>query len=189
MPWRPQPPTRGWARTTTNVGAYAILGAGPSGGSANYSAVNVTPRMLSITADAQERAYGAPNPPLTYIIAPGVSTGLVNGDTLAGGLTVQATALSGSGFYPIALGTLAASSNYAFSYHGADLKIDLPPIQALNGFNGHWRSDDPTVSTLPGLLQTLTQSSTCSSADVSSQMRAKGQADLGTSQTGGACAN
>ncbi|MEA2991161.1 MAG: hypothetical protein QOD40_81, partial [Alphaproteobacteria bacterium] len=73
--------------------------------------------------DAQSRLYGAANPTLTY-----ASSGLVNGDTLSGLLATPATATSNVGAYAITQGTLAASSNYALTYVGANLAVTAAPL-------------------------------------------------------------
>jgi hypothetical protein len=78
---------------------------------------------LTVTADAQSRLYGAANPTLSY-----VSTGLLNGDTLSGLLATSATTTSNVGAYAITQGTLAASSNYALSYVGANLTVTAAPL-------------------------------------------------------------
>ena len=85
--------------------------------------LNVTAATLSVLADPQSRAYGAPNPTLTY-----VETGLVNGDALTGALATTATITSVVGSYAITQGTLAASSNYALTYIGADLIVTPAPV-------------------------------------------------------------
>jgi hypothetical protein len=64
------------------------------------------------------RLYGAANPAFTY-----VTTGLVNGDTLTGLLASSANATSNVGRYAITQGTVAASSNYALTYTGANLTV------------------------------------------------------------------
>ncbi|MDO9413832.1 MAG: MBG domain-containing protein [Pseudolabrys sp.] len=110
------------ATTTSNVGSYGIT-QGTLASSSNYALtyvgadLDVTTAALTVTADAQSRAYGAANPALSY-----VSTGLVNGDTLSGLLTTTATTTSNVGSYGITQGTLA-SSNYALTYVGADLGV------------------------------------------------------------------
>jgi MBG domain (YGX type) len=117
------------ATTTSNVGSYGI----EKGTLANsnytitYAAANltVTPAPLTVTANAQSRAYGAANPSLTY-----VSAGLVNGDTLSGLLATSATTTSNVGSYSITQGTLAASSNYALTYTGANLTVTAAPPAA-----------------------------------------------------------
>src|SRR6202042_3893311 len=111
------------ATATSNVGAYAIT-QGTLAASSNYALtytsanLTVTAAALSVTANPQTRAYGAANPPLTY-----VATGLVNGDTLTGLLATTATTTSNVGAYEITQGTLAASANYALSYVGANLTV------------------------------------------------------------------
>ncbi len=111
------------ATTTSNVGAYAIT-QGTLAASANYALsyvganLSVTAAPLTVTADAQSRAYGATNPALTY-----VSSGLVNGDTLSGLLATSAITTSNVGSYAITQGTLVASANYALSYLGANLSV------------------------------------------------------------------
>ncbi|MFV0645213.1 MAG: MBG domain-containing protein, partial [Sphingomonadaceae bacterium] len=94
----------------------------------SYTGANltITPRALSVTADALSRIYGDANPALTY-----VSTGLVNGDMLTGALSTSATSASDVGAYGITQGTLAASSNYTLSYTGADLTITARPIAVV----------------------------------------------------------
>ncbi|WP_163117547.1 MBG domain-containing protein, partial [Acinetobacter baumannii] len=75
--------------------------------------LTVTPRAITVTANAASRDYGDANPTFTY----GVTTGsLVNGDTLTGALATAATATSDKGTYGIGQGTLAASANYAVTY-------------------------------------------------------------------------
>src|SRR6202047_230584 len=73
------------ATTTSNVGAYGITQGtlANSNYTISYTAANltVTAAPLTVTADALSRLYGAANPALTY-----VSSGLLNGDTLSGGL-------------------------------------------------------------------------------------------------------
>ena len=68
------------ATATSNVGAYEIT-QGTLAASANYALsyvganLTVTVAALTVTAEAQSRAYGAANPTLTY-----TRTGLVNGE-------------------------------------------------------------------------------------------------------------
>src|SRR3546814_6482573 len=86
----------------------------------NAAALTITPRALTVTADALDRIYGDANPALTYAVG---GLGLVNGDTLTGALATGATAASNVGAYAITQGDLMASSNYAVSYTAADLTI------------------------------------------------------------------
>lgn len=86
---------------------------------------SITPRPISVVADAQSRVVSDPNPPLTYAVG---GFGLVIGDTLSGGLATAATTQSVAGSYAITQGSLAASSNYALSYVGADLTVTPAPV-------------------------------------------------------------
>ncbi|WP_184253945.1 MBG domain-containing protein [Rhodopseudomonas rhenobacensis] len=114
------------AGPTSNVGLYGITQG--SLANSNYAIsyiganLSVTPAPLAVTANAQSRLYGVANPALTY-----VSSGLVNGDSLTGGLATNATIASSPGPYPILRGTLAASANYILSYAGANLIVTVPP--------------------------------------------------------------
>jgi filamentous hemagglutinin family protein len=109
----------------SNVGTYATT-QGTLSASTNYAltyidgAVNVTPRGITITADASLRTYGDVNPAFTYVVGGG---GLVNGDTVTGALDSAATVTSNVGTYAITQGTVAASPNYAISYTGANLSV------------------------------------------------------------------
>ena len=113
------------ATTSSNVGAYGI-GQGTLAASGNYALnyasanLTITPRAITVTADAKSRAYGDSNPALTYQVG---GSGLVNGDTLSGALVTSATTSSDAGVYGITQGTLAASSNYAFAFVGANLTV------------------------------------------------------------------
>ncbi|MBB5592152.1 hypothetical protein GGD49_001602 [Rhizobium tropici] len=106
----------------SNVGSYGItLGSlGNANYAITYNAANltVTPRALTVTADALSRAYGDANPTLTY-----TTSGLVNNDTLSGSLSTSAGQYSDVGAYAIAQGTLA-NANYAISYTGANLTVN-----------------------------------------------------------------
>src|SRR6202030_2785098 len=84
--------------------------------------LSVTAAPLTVTANALSRLYGSANPALTY-----VSSGLLNGDTLSGGLATSATTTSNVGAYGITQGTLA-NSNYAISYAGANLSVTAAPL-------------------------------------------------------------
>src|SRR6202035_4121244 len=116
------------ATTTSNVGSYGIT-QGSLAATSNYTLsyvganLSVTAAPLAVTANAQSRLYGAANPALSY-----VSSGLVNGDTLSGGLAPAATTTSNVGAYGITQGSLAATSNYALSYVGANLAVTAAPL-------------------------------------------------------------
>ncbi|WP_162875527.1 MBG domain-containing protein [Sphingomonas crusticola] len=117
------------ATVTSNVGGYDLTGSGATGtGLANYTisyatranGLTITPRPISVEADALSRIYGNPNPALTYAIH---GSGLANGDTLSGTLATLAALTSGVGSYAITQGSLAASTNYSLSFTGANLSV------------------------------------------------------------------
>jgi hypothetical protein len=108
--------------TGENVGTYSITQGTLSAGS-NYAIVfgsgvpfAITPRSLTVTADAKTKVYGQANPALTLTLS-----GFVNGDTasvVSGAPTLSTAAATGSavGSYAITVvdaGTLSAA-NYAF---------------------------------------------------------------------------
>jgi hypothetical protein len=116
------------SRVLSVNGGYAI---NDGNGGANYTltigsaaAGSITARSITVIADPQSRVVGDPNPPLTYGVG---GLGLVNGDTLSGALATAATTQSVAGSYAITQGSLAASSNYALSYVGADLTVNSRP--------------------------------------------------------------
>ncbi|MET3711579.1 filamentous hemagglutinin family protein [Sphingomonas trueperi] len=117
------------AAPTSAVGRYAI-GQGTLAASSNYTLsfvggqMAVTPRPLTVTAEARSIVYGDALPTLGYGVD---SAALVNGDTLqatlSGALATRATATSGAGSYAIEQGTLRVDSNYALNFVGANLAI------------------------------------------------------------------
>ncbi|MBN9019186.1 MAG: filamentous hemagglutinin N-terminal domain-containing protein [Rhizobiales bacterium] len=118
------------ASSMSNVGAYAIT-QGSLAASSNYALtyvgndMTVTPRALTVAADAQSMIYGNSVPGLTYDIG---GMGLVNGDQLSGGLATTASSTSNVGAYTITQGSLAASSNYALTYVGSDVTVTPRPL-------------------------------------------------------------
>ncbi len=115
----------------SNVGGYGITlgGLGNANYAITYNAANltITPRALTVTADALSRAYGDANPTLTY-----TTSGLVNGDMLSGSLSTSAGQYSDVGAYAIAQGTLA-NANYAISYTGANLTVNPRALTVTAG--------------------------------------------------------
>ena len=119
-----------------NVGPYAIL-QGTLALPASYvltfvgDDLTITPRAVEVTADAQTKEYGDPDPELTYQITSGL---LIPGDVFTGSLTREFG--EDVGTYAILQGTLALSDNYDLSYVGANLTITgfrvlLPVISRL----------------------------------------------------------
>ena len=99
--------------SATNGGAIVYGYALATTASGNIGTIAARP--ITVTADAQSRAYGDANPALSYAIG---GSGLVNGDSLTGGLATNATTATGVGSYGITQGSLAAGSNYALTYTG-----------------------------------------------------------------------
>ncbi|WP_164778037.1 MBG domain-containing protein [Mesorhizobium sp. M7A.F.Ca.US.006.01.1.1] len=111
------------ATTTSSIGSYGITQGNlvNSNYAISYVGANlsVTPRAITVTANAKNRAYGDANPALTYQLTSG---NFVNGDSLSGALATTATTASSVGSYGITQGTLA-NGNYAISYVGANLSV------------------------------------------------------------------
>jgi filamentous hemagglutinin family protein len=121
------------ATAASNVGVYGITQgtlASPNYVVSSFTGANftVTPRAITVTADAKSRAYGDSNPALTYQVG---GSGLVNGDMLSGALVTSAMTSSDAGVYGITQGTLAASSNYAFAFVGANLTVTPAAVSAV----------------------------------------------------------
>ena len=117
------------ATTASNVGTYAISASGGSAISVSGQAyrfidapgtLTVTPRSITVTADAASRVYGDANPVLTYQVG---GSGLVNGDTLSGALATSATSASNVGIYSITQGTLGSPNYTISSFTGANLTV------------------------------------------------------------------
>jgi len=86
----------------------------------------ITPRPITVTADDQSKAFGEPDPLLTYSITDG---SLVFSDTFTGNITRQPGETAGT--YAILQGTLALSANYNLTFvEGVftiqELRIFLP---------------------------------------------------------------
>ena len=91
----------------------------------NGANVSVTTRPLTIDANAQTEEYGNALPALTYTLG---GDGLVNNDTLTGALATTAGPTANVGQYAITQGSLAASSNYAVTYNGANVSVTTRPL-------------------------------------------------------------
>ncbi|MFC3325204.1 beta strand repeat-containing protein [Mesorhizobium cantuariense] len=111
------------ATTSSSVGSYGITQGSLNNNNyaINYVGANlsVTPRAITVTANAKSRIYGDANPALTYQLNTG---SFVNGDSLSGALATTATTASGVGSYGITQGTLA-NGNYTISYVGGNLSV------------------------------------------------------------------
>jgi hypothetical protein len=140
----------GTSRGAINAGDYVITPGGLYSNQQGYiisyasGTLTVTAAPLTVTADAQTRAYGAANPTLTY-----TETGLVNGDVLTGALATAATVTSSVAGSPYAItqGTLAASTNYTLSYTGANLTITAAALTvAANAQTRAYGAANPTLT-------------------------------------------
>ena len=98
---------------TTTVYYYVVTDAEFFSGSKD---IVITPKIVTVTADAKKKTYGDTDPELTY-----KSEGLEDGDTLTGALTREAGENVGS--YAVLQGNLDAGKNYTIVYTGADLTI------------------------------------------------------------------
>jgi hypothetical protein len=94
-------------------------------GSATFA---ITPKAITVTADAQKKIAGTPDPNFTYKVTVG---NLVGTDDFSGNLTRDAGELKGT--YAINQGTLALSSNYTLAYVGNSLTIYNAASVTLTG--------------------------------------------------------
>jgi len=112
-----------------SIGAYAI-GQGSVTAGSNYvityvsDNLTITPKTLTVMADPKSKVYGEVDPALTYKV-----TGLLGTDTLKGKLA----RLSGAevGTYPITIGTLSVTENYAITFVGDSLKITPRTLEVI----------------------------------------------------------
>ncbi len=145
------------ATLSSPVGSYAIAQGSLSAQnySLSFSGANlgVTPAPLTITANAQSRAYGADNPPLTY-----GATGFVLTDTattiLTGTLATSATLSSPVGSYAITQGSLQSTANYTIAFTSGSLSITPLPlvVTAEPQIRSYGAPDPPLTFTATGLI-------------------------------------
>jgi hypothetical protein len=106
-----------------NVNVYKI-NQGTLAASTNYTVTFlggnfvIAPRPVVVSADAQTKVFGTPDPALTYKVLSGT---LLSGDTFSGALTRQAGEDVGN--HPISKGSLAITSNYFLTVIPNILKI------------------------------------------------------------------
>jgi hypothetical protein len=86
----------------------------------NPATLRVAQRPITVTADAQARDYGDPDPDLSYKVTSPLSTALVGGDTLSGVLAREPG--EDVGTYAIHQGSLS-DGNYDLTFVGADFTI------------------------------------------------------------------
>ena len=137
------------ASNTAHVGGYGITqGSLTDANNGNYAITyvngmaTITPRAITATATSgQSFTYGD-----TPTLAWGLTSGdLVNGDMLTGALA-GITATTGVGTHPLTQGTLAASSDYALTYVGADAQVTARPVTVTgNTVNFIYGDSRPTL--------------------------------------------
>jgi hypothetical protein len=84
----------------------------------NTANLNITKRLITVTADAKVKAVGQSDPPLTYHVTSG---SLAFSDTFSGALIREPGEAIGT--YAILQGTLALNANYTLTYVDANLTI------------------------------------------------------------------
>jgi hypothetical protein len=110
------------------VGSYRI-GQGTLTAGANYAitfepaSLAVTPRAITVAAEAKSKVYGDADPAFTYTTTSG---SLAFDDTFTGSLERNAGQAVGS--YTINRGTLSAGLNYDLTFTGAILTVTARPI-------------------------------------------------------------
>ena len=130
-----------------DVGSYAI-GQGTLTLNTNYDLtfvgadLTITPRPVTVSADAQTRIYGDSDPALTYQISAG---DLVFGDAFAG--VLDRNPGEDVGNYAIGQNTLTLGTNYDLTFVGANLAITARPITVTaNAPTKVYGDTDPTLS-------------------------------------------
>jgi hypothetical protein len=104
-----------------NVGTFAISRGAVSAGS-NYTIsftgadLTITPKTLTVTADAKSKVYDSVDPALTY-----TQSGLKSGDRITGELARVAG--EDVGTFEIKQGNVSAGSNYSIAFKSANLTI------------------------------------------------------------------
>ena len=83
--------------------------------------LKITPKALTVTANAASKTFGDADPDLTYSV-----DGLVTGDSVSG--TLERATGENAGTYAISQGTLSAGDNYAVSFQGANFTISPKDI-------------------------------------------------------------
>ena len=94
---------------------------------AKQQVLTISPKAISVTADAKTKVESTVDPAFTYTSTPT----LIGTDTFTGTLTRDAGETPGD--YQIKQGTVALSANYTINYTAANLKIYAKPVAALSG--------------------------------------------------------
>jgi filamentous hemagglutinin family protein len=117
-----------------DAGTYAINQGSLALTSRNYTLsftgaqMVINPALLSVTANAVSRIYGAADPALTFAVS-----GLKRDDSATGVLTGGLVRAGGgnAGRYAITQGSLSTNGNYRVSFTGADFTITPAPLSVL----------------------------------------------------------
>jgi MBG domain (YGX type) len=170
------------ATSSSPAGAYPITASGvvDPGYTIVYEpgTLTIQPATVQVTANAQSKEYGTPDPSLTYTVS-----GLLNGDN-PGIFTGSLSRAPGEnvGTYPITEGSLSAGNNYTISYTGNSLTITKASQQitwtqsltvgcvtttqvqlaaaASSGLPVSYSVSDPNVAAVSGNVLTLLQPGT-----------------------------
>jgi gliding motility-associated-like protein len=129
-----------------NIGSYTI-NQGTLALSSNYTLTfnsntfTITPRAITVTADAKTKVYGDADPALTYAFTPA----LIAGDAFTGSL--NRTPGENIGNYSINQGTLALSSNYTLTFNSDNLQITPKPVTvSANATSKTYGDADPAFT-------------------------------------------
>ena len=112
-----------YSKAETGVQLTATRTSGDTLSAGVSASFNVSPRAITVTADAKNKSYGDVDPTLTSQVTSG---SLVSGDSVTGALTRDSG--ENVGTYAITQGTLTAGSNYDLTYVGANLTIDARAV-------------------------------------------------------------
>ena len=136
--------------TGEDVGTYAI-NQGDLDAASYYiefhsADFEITPKVITVTADPQTKVYGEDDPELTYQHTPE----LIGEDSFSGELERAVSEEVGS--YAIGQGTLSLGSNYTINFTGDDLNITVRPIEvtADDAFKYPGQVDPPLTYTITG---------------------------------------
>lgn len=163
------------ANETSPVGPYVITASGAA--DANYDisfvpgTLTVTPALLTVTADTQNKTYGEDDPAFTYI-----ASGFKNGEnkSIFTGVLERVNTSKNVGVYAITQGSLSATDNYTINFVGANLTIGKKPITVTavtdtKTYNGDVVSDaTPTVTEALAFSDTPSFTQSFDTPDVSS---------------------
>ncbi len=107
-----------------------------------YEYLRITPRPITVTADAESKVYGDPDPDLGWTVTSGA---LVSGDVLTGILARESGEDVGS--YAISQGALTGGDNYTITFEPAELSISQRAITVTAGLvNKIYGDADPELT-------------------------------------------